>query len=201
MIIGLTGAIGSGKSTVAEMFSESGFCTVDCDGISHSLDAEPDYVSAVRAAFGDGVIKLTKQTPSVDRKTLALLVFSDEKALKKLQEISHPVILGIVYRRAESARALGLDTVIDAPLLFESGLDEFCDFTVGVIALPETRKQRVRERGGISDADIDARMKVQPNNDFYIKNCDFIIDNSGSLSELRAEFRRVLSAVGKGGEA
>lgn len=199
MIIGLTGAIGSGKSTVAEMFSSAGFCTVDCDGISHSLDAEPSYVKAVRAHFGDGVITLAHGTPRIDRKTLAKVVFSDEKARKALQDISYPVILGIVYERAESARSLGLDTVIDAPTLFESGLDEFCDFTVGVIARDDIRRKRVIERGGISAEDIDMRIKIQPDDAFYRERCDFIIENNGTREELVSGFKHILTAIGAGG--
>lgn len=197
MIIGLTGAIGSGKSTVSEMFSEAGFCTVDCDAISHSLDAEPSYVKAVREHFGDGVITVSGGTARVDRQTLARVVFSDENERKTLQNISYPIILGIVYSRAEASRALGLDTVIDAPMLFESELDRYCDVTIGVIADENVRRARAVARGGISEADIDARIKVQPENSFYIENCDYIIENNGTTCELKTELARLISMLGE----
>ena len=76
MVIGLTGAIGSGKSTVASLFSDAGFAIVDCDAISRGLDAEPKYTAAVRDAFGDGVVDMSGGTARIARKELAEIAFS-----------------------------------------------------------------------------------------------------------------------------
>ena len=198
MVIGLTGAIGSGKSTVASLFSDAGFAIVDCDAISRGLDAEPKY-TAVRDAFGDGVVDMSGGTARIARKELAEIVFSSAEAKKKIESIAHPIILEIVYERVDAAKRLKKDIVIDAPLLFESGLDDICDITVGVVTDEKLRFERAMKRGGITEDNLRRRMELQPKNEFYASRCDYIIENDGTADDLNVAFRRVLSAVGKGG--
>lgn len=199
MVIGLTGAIGSGKSTVSQLFSEAGFATVDCDAISRGLDAEPEYIDAVRKAFGDGVIDMTSGTARISRKELAEIAFSSLEDKKKIEKIAHPIILGIVYGRVDVAKKLKKDIVIDAPLLFESGLDKICDFTVGVITDERIRFERAMKRGGITEENLRRRIELQPKNEFYVSKCDYIIKNDGTEDDLRDAFGMLLSSVGKGG--
>lgn len=199
MVIGLTGAIGSGKSTVSRLFSEAGFAIVDCDAISRGLDTSRKYINAVREAFGDGVIDMTGGEAKIDRKALAEIVFSSPEAKKKLEDIAHPMILDTVYRRVDAAREQKKDVVIDAPLLFESGLDDICDFTVGVVTDEKLRFERAMKRGGITEDNLRRRIELQPKNEFYASRCDYIIENDGTADDLRVAFRKLLSSVGKGG--
>jgi dephospho-CoA kinase len=199
VVIGLTGAIGSGKSTVASLFSDAGFAVVDCDAISRGLDAEPKYTAAVRDAFGDGVVDMSGGTARIARKELAEIVFSSAEAKKKIESIAHPIILEIVCERVDAAKRLKKDIVIDAPLLFESGLDDICDITVGVVTDEKLRFERAMKRGGITEDNLRRRMELQPKNEFYASRCDYIIENDGTADDLKVAFRRVLSAVGKGG--
>ena len=91
LIIGLTGAIGAGKSTVSAIFSDMGFSVIDCDAISHGLDVQPEYINAVRKEFGDGVIDISCGTARVSRKELAEIAFSSAEAKKRLEAIAHPI--------------------------------------------------------------------------------------------------------------
>ena len=199
MVIGLTGAIGSGKSTVSRLFSEAGFAIVDCDAISRGLDKSRKYINAVREAFGDGVIDMTGGEAKIDRKALAEIVFSSPEAKKKLEDIAHPMILDTVYRRVDAAREQKKDVVIDAPLLFEAGLDKICDVTVGVVADEKIRFERAMKRGGITEENLSRRIMLQPENEFYASKCNYIIENNGTADDLRVAFRKLLSSVGKGG--
>ena len=199
MVIGLTGAIGSGKSTVSRLFSEAGFAIVDCDAISRGLDKSRKYKNAVREAFGDCVIDMTGGEAKIDRKALAEIVFSSPEAKKKLEDIAHPMILDTVYRRVDAAREQKKDVVIDAPLLFEAGLDKICDVTVGVVADEKIRFERAMKRGGITEENLSRRIMLQPKNEFYASKCNYIIENNGTADDLRVAFRKLLSSVGKGG--
>lgn len=199
MVIGLTGAIGSGKSTVSRLFSEAGFAIVDCDAISRGLDKSRKYINAVREAFGDGVIDMTGGEAKIDRKALAEIVFLSPEAKKKLEDIAHPMILDTVYRTVDAAREQKKDVVIDAPLLFEAGLDKICDVTVGVVADEKIRFERAMKRGGITEENLSRRIMLQPKNEFYASKCNYIIENNGTADDLRVAFRKLLSSVGKGG--
>lgn len=169
MVIGLTGAIGSGKSTVASLFSDAGFAIVDCDAISRGLDAEPKYTAAVRDAFGDGVVDMSGGTARIARKELAEIVFSSAEAKKKIESIAHPIILEIVYERVDAAKRLKKDIVIDAPLLFESGLDDICDITVGVVTDEKLRFERAMKRGGITEDNLRSAWSFSRKTNFMLQ--------------------------------
>ena len=144
-------------------------------------------------------VDMSGGTARIARKELAEIVFSSAEAKKKIESIAHPIILEIVYERVDAAKRLKKDIVIDAPLLFESGLDDICDITVGVVTDEKLRFERAMKRGGITEDNLRRRMELQPKNEFYASRCDYIIENDGTADDLKVAFRRVLSAVGKGG--
>lgn len=191
MKIGLTGSSGSGKSTVAAMFLLRGCHIVDCDRISRSIDALPEYKAAVREKFGDGVFD---DGGSIDRRALGKLVFENAGLLSELTAISHPIIISCVME--EIKKHGDENVVIDAPLLFESGLDKICDVTVGVIAEHGVRAHRVSRRDGISEEDAARRVSLQKSDDFYRNNCIFIIENDGTPEELRMCFDALAAKIG-----
>lgn len=193
MVIGLTGAIGAGKSTVAQYFALAGYCVADCDAISRGINGDADYVAAVKKTFGSDAVVCSGKTEYVDREALARIVFADGEARKKLESISHPVILSKVRSEIIAAASQGKDTVVDAPLLFESGFDSECDVTIGVVASENVRVSRAVLRGGISRESIISRIAVQPKEEFYREKCDIIIENDGSEEELKAKFRQMIA--------
>ncbi|MBQ9511349.1 MAG: dephospho-CoA kinase [Clostridia bacterium] len=188
MIVGLTGAIGSGKSTVAGFFREHGFECIDCDAISHEINDKADYVAEIRDAFGEEYVK----AGAVDRAALARKVFYDAESLRTLTRISHRYILRITLERLERFTEEGKDVLIDAPLLFESELNKKCDITVSVTASKEDRLNRALTRGGIEKENIVARMNNQPPNEFYSQRSDFTIKNDGNVEKLRTETEELI---------
>ncbi|MBQ0125471.1 MAG: dephospho-CoA kinase [Clostridiales bacterium] len=193
MKVGLTGSSGSGKSTVAAMFANAGFYIIDCDKISKSIDTDEKYVSLLRQNFGDAAFD---KSGNVDRRALGNIVFGDAEKLKLLSSISHPIITKIIEKKLDEHV---LDNVIiDAPLLFESGADGFCDVTVGVVADEQTRAARVAKRDFLDDSSAKIRVSSQQNADFYKNNCTYVIENNGSVTDLEKSFEALLGKLMSG---
>jgi len=192
MIIGLTGSSGSGKSTVAEMLKALGFFVVDCDAISKSIDGVEKYKVLVEKNFGREVFN----GESISREKLGKLVFSDKDKLRTLTKISHPIIIELVISKIKENP--GRDIIIDAPLLFESGLDSMCDTTIGIIADETLRSKRVMIRDGISEDYAYARISSQQSPGFYKTNCAFIIENNGDIGSLENTLRNIIENIKSG---
>ena len=177
-VIGLTGGIASGKSTVSLMLKARGCYICDADAISRTLlmpggaayektkEAFPQYVGK------DGLF---------DRKALGSYVFSNEEELKKLNSITHPIIGRLIREDIDGRDGI---IIIDAPLLIEVGLDKLCDKVWLVVADRETRIKRAASRSGLSQEQTAARIDNQMTDDEKLKYADVVIDNSGSIEEL-----------------
>lgn len=181
MRVGLTGGVGSGKSTVAALLSEHGAVVIDADAIAREV-VEPGTpgFDAVVAEFGHGVVKDGR----LDRPALAKLVFDDDDARARLNAIVHPLV-GV--RTSELMEQTPPDTVVvyDVPLLVESGLADGFDKVVVVLASEGVRLRRLGERG-MPEADARARMGKQASDDERRAVADEIIPNDGTRDELRA---------------
>ena len=181
--VGLTGGIGSGKSTVARLLAEHGAIVIDADAIAREI-VEPGQPALAEIAdrFGSGILDASG---ALDRGALAAIVFHDTAALADLNAITHP---RIAERTAELIAAAPEDAVVvyDMPLLVENGLAEGWDAVVVVIADRQVRIERLRERG-LDDDDIEARMSRQASDEERRAVADIIIDNSGSMEELRSQ--------------
>lgn len=193
-IIGLTGGSGTGKGTVAARMRELGAGWVDADAVYRDLcAANREMLAALNAAFGG----VTDETGALDRPKLAKIVFSDPEKLAKLNEITIP------YIRAASLDAMQAQAdcpvvLYDAPTLFEGGVDDLCEKTIGVIADTETRVQRVMARDGISEEAARARILAQPDDGFYLARCDYILENNGDLAALWRETDALYTILSKG---
>ncbi|MBC5805342.1 MAG: dephospho-CoA kinase [Candidatus Eremiobacter antarcticus] len=182
MIVGLTGGIGSGKSTVAAMLAERGACVVDTDAVAREVVAPPSPVlESIRAAFGDGIMAADG---TLDRAALARLVFSDEKKLAQLNRLTHPAIL---KRALATIAMLPKDAlvIVVVPLLYESNFERNCHSVIAVTASEDTRRRRLHERDGLTDSDIQARMRAQLDASEYERRGAFILPNDGDREELR----------------
>ena len=193
-IIGLTGGSGTGKGTVAARMRELGAGWVDADAVYRDLcAANREMLAALNAAIGG----VTDETGALDRPKLAKIVFSDPEKLAKLNEITIP------YIRAASLDAMQAQSscpivLYDAPTLFEGGVDDLCEKTIGVLADTETRVQRVMARDGISEEAARARILAQPDDGFYRARCDYIIENNGDLAALWRETDALYTILSKG---
>src|ERR1700694_2381110 len=184
-IIGLTGGIGSGKSTVSAMLRELGATVVDADeGARAGVEPGQPALEEIRERFGETVFAADG---SLDREHLADIVFSDERAREDLNGITHPRVRAWMAERMQAAAVAGAPAVVlDIPLLFESGLTVGLDEIVVVWAPVEAQFARAVARGGRGE-DIRARIKAQMPLDQKRAQATVVIDNSGSEPETRAQ--------------
>ncbi|HRY10018.1 MAG: dephospho-CoA kinase [Actinobacteria bacterium] len=183
--VGLTGGIGSGKSTVAQLFSELGAYVVDADRVAREVVAPgSDGLRALVAEFGPGICA---PDGSLDRAAMAEVVFADESARARLNAITHP---RIAARTAELMAALPDDAVVihDVPLLAELGLQGAYDLVVVVDAPDDVRITRLIDRG-LSESDARARIAAQAGREQRLAIADVVIDNSGDLVSLTQQVR------------
>ena len=182
-VVGLTGGIGSGKSTVADLFVARGAALVDTDAIAHELAAPGGgALPAIRARFGDGVLRADG---GLDRAAMRRLVFSDPGARQALEAILHPLI------RAESeppcAAASAPYVILAVPLLVESGgYRERCDRILVVDCEPAVQVARVMARSGLPEAEVRAIIAAQAGRAQRLAAADDVIDNGGSPQALSA---------------
>lgn len=182
-LIGLTGGIGTGKSTVSEYLAERGYPIIDADKIAREIvEVGQPALKEIEKKFGKDIIN---HDGSLNRKALATIVFSDNSKRKVLEDITMPQICKIISERVDLLKKQAVKIAfLDAPLLFEAGLDSIVDFIFCVDADLETRINRVCERDGSTRDDVVARIHSQMSNDDKMKASDEIIDNSKGLSEL-----------------
>ncbi|GDX31553.1 dephospho-CoA kinase [Actinomycetes bacterium] len=180
--IGLTGGIGSGKSTVASLLQERGAIVIDADSIAREL-VEPGEpaLEALVTEFGPRILT---DSGTLSRGELAKLAFSDPEATKRLNAIMHPLIRAESARRLEVAAAAVV--VYDMPLLVETKQQDLVD-TVVVVDIPESLQvERSVTMRGLDREDVERRMQMQASREERLALADYVIDNSGSLGELKA---------------
>lgn len=185
LLIGLTGNIGTGKSTVARMLAKQGAHTIDADKVAHEVmrPGTPVHRQIVEA-FGPDIL-----TPGgeIDRKRLGAQVFADAAALKELEALVHPATLQAIQRRV---RATSADVVvIEAIKLVEVGLADVCDSVWVTTCRSEQQVHRIMVGRGLSRAEAEQRVRAQPPQEDKIARADVVIDTSGTLSQTREQAR------------
>lgn len=179
-IVGLTGQSGAGKTSVCKAFENSGFYIINADLVSKNVTSNnKDCINELREAFGKEYIENGK----LNRRKLGSLVFADIEKLNKLMSITFPYI---IYEINSIIDKLGSDkiVVIDAPTLFESGLNNNCDKIVSVISDEAIRLKRIIKRDNISETEAKKRFSSQFTESFFRNNSDFLIENNSSEKEL-----------------
>jgi len=182
--IGVTGAMGCGKTTVSAFFGKMGAEVLNADRIAKDFLKKPEVKRKIRALFGRGVFLGAAVNPG----RLARVVFADKRMMRRLTSIIHPMVIGHIASRI--ARKKSGIAVVDAPLLIESGLNRRMDYLVVVRAKPSSRMKRCL-RGRYRAEEVTRRMKMQMTESQKLKRADFVIVNDGTVSEARAEAVRV----------
>jgi len=186
--VGLTGGIGSGKSTVSALLVSYGAVLIDADRIAREV-VEPgtDGLAAVVAEFGEDILAADG---TLDRPELGRIVFADESRLKALNAIVHPLVRD---RSAELEAAVGPDSVVvqDVPLLAENRLAPLYDLVVVVDTAPETQLDRLVRQRGMPEDDARARMAAQATRDERLAVADLVIDNDGPPEALEPQVKKV----------
>lgn len=176
MIIGITGGTGCGKTTLLELIGQLGGKVLDCDAIYHQmLQTDENLLWALKNAFPEAF-----EEGKLNRKKLGKLVFADEKALTRLNEITHSAVKEKVLQLLKNENGL---VGIDAIGLFEGGLAELCDVTVAVIAPEKLRLQRLIARENITEEYALSRIRAQKNNEYFTNLCDHFLVNDGTKEE------------------
>lgn len=184
-IIGLTGMSGAGKSTVREVFAASGFFIIDCDSLARKIADDRDFLDELQSRFPE---RLLNDDNTLNRAVTAKIIFTDGIKRKLYNQIIFPYIIYSVIR---SARRSNGDIVLDAPTLFESGLDMICTELVGVIADIGLCADRITRRDNITREQAYERLSAQRGADFFKARCGYIIENNGALSELETHAEKI----------
>ncbi|MBU8684661.1 dephospho-CoA kinase [Bacillus haynesii] len=191
LVIGLTGGIASGKSTVAQMFQQCGITVVDADVIAKEAVEQgmPAYQKIVET-FGQGVLL---ETGDIDRRKLGEIVFANEEKRLQLNAIVHPEVRKMMIKqRDEAIRAGERFVVLDIPLLYESGLEHLTDKVIVVWVPKELQLERLMKRNRFNEDEALNRIHAQHSLDEKKKRADAVIDNSGSLKDTEAQLHQLL---------
>jgi dephospho-CoA kinase len=191
-VLGLTGSIGMGKSTTAKLFAEAGVPVYDADATVHQV-YEGEAVGPIEAAFPG-----TTANGKVDRAKLSAKVVHDSAAMKRLEEIVHPMLRAYHQKFLDDAETSGAPVaVVDVPLLFETGGDKRVDAVVVVTTSPEVQRERILARGTMSQEALDAILARQMPDVEKRKRADFLVDTSHGLDPVRQRIRDILDQAAK----
>jgi len=192
ILLGLTGSIGMGKSTVAQFFRDEGVPVYDADAAVHALYAEGGAaVGPVGAAFPTAIVE-----GAVDRERLSKLVLNDADALKRLESIVHPLVAAAQMQFLDDARRANAPVVVlDIPLLFEKGGEKRVDVVAVVSAPADVQRARVLGRPGMTVEKFEAILAKQTRDAEKRARADFVIETAGSFDDTRAQVRAALKAL------
>jgi dephospho-CoA kinase len=193
-VVGLTGGIAAGKSTVAQRFAERGVPVVDADAIAREV-VEPGEpaLEAIRRGFGDSVLLPGGR---LDRAAMGSLVFSDAAARARLESIVHPAMMARVAARLVALQRAGTAWALyEAALIVERGLAPGMAALIVVVSEPETQVSRLMARNGLDEAQARQRLAAQTSNAERLAAADYVIENDGSLDELLRQADAVFDAL------
>lgn len=187
LIIGLTGPTGAGKSTASKVAENLGFKIIDCDKVARiATQKDSKGLKALVKTFGKGILF---DDNTLNRKKLADLAFSSKENTELLNSTLLPIIVELIKKEIKGDKVL-----LDAPTLFESGLDSICDYTVAVLADETLRKMRIINRDILTEAEALTRMNAGKPDEFYLSRAENIIYNNGDTLDKEAEnlFKKLL---------
>ncbi|OIP40986.1 dephospho-CoA kinase [Candidatus Desantisbacteria bacterium CG2_30_40_21] len=187
MIIGLTGSIGTGKTTTANIFKELGAVIIDADEIAKGI-VKPQSLAwqEIINTFGNIVCN---SDLTINRQYLGELIFNDTASRERLNQITHPLILEEINKQIQEQNNKII--IIDAPLLIEAGVHWIVDKIIVVITTRDTQIKRLKLRNFLSDLQIEARRDSQLPLEIKIERADYIVDNNGNILETTKQIKRI----------
>ncbi|HOL04903.1 MAG TPA: dephospho-CoA kinase [Syntrophorhabdaceae bacterium] len=191
ILIGITGIIGSGKTTVSRLLKGKGFNIVDLDRLAkEALDIE-EVKEEIKKAFGEGIFIDGRISPE----RLKDIVFVDRERLKQLEDIVHPRVIQGIYRQAEALKSKGeRSLIVDGPLIFEKGLNKNLDRIIVVSADQGLIRERLKIRG-MDEEDIDRRTSCQIPLKEKEKQADYVLYNNGTEKDLKAQIDILIKRI------
>lgn len=198
LVVGLTGGIASGKSTVSALLKDRGYTVLDADSFAKDV-AKPQTAGwqEIRESFGE---EYFHPDGSLDRSRLAATIFSDAAARQRLNQIIHPKVMELIERGIQEARERGESlVVVDVPLLFEVGWDKQMDKVVVVYVKPEVQLARLLERDNLTLKEAQNRIAAQLPLSLKARQADYVIDNSGPLEATYSQVDIIMGKLLRGG--
>ncbi len=196
-LIGLTGGIASGKTTVRKMFERMGAYTLDADELSHKALHQEDVYQKLLKHFGNVILN---ESGEIDRKKLGQIVINNRQELRFLESVVHPKVAEMREAFIENVRKKDRDAVIvyDVPLLYEKKMENMFDVVIVVYIDRETQIKRIMERDEISEEEAEKRLKLQMDIEEKKKRAQIVIDNRGTKDDTFKQVKNIWSKI-KGG--
>ena len=194
IVLGLTGQTGAGKSTLCRYLQQKGCTVIDADQVARNV-VEKGSACIADIVLEFGVEYLTMDG-NLNRRKLGESVFTDKAKLKKLNDIMFPYIINNIKEKiAEAKEASEGIIILDAPTLFESGCDKFCDKVISVIASQDVRCHRIIERDGLSEEEAMHRITAQHSDSFYTERSWMVLQNNSDVDDLKQQADHMLSEL------
>jgi dephospho-CoA kinase len=193
-VLGLTGGIGSGKSTVSQYLAKLGAVIIDADKVGHEVyrPNTETWLELVKT-FGNRILA---EDNTIDRKKLGAIVFCNPEELERLNTIIHPQITNIIKKRIDDYRRKGISVIVlDAPVLFEANAKSLVDEVWVVVADKATVIKRAVARTGLPEEQVRSRIRSQMSNEERIKRAQVVIHNDGTVEELREKVKELWERV------
>ena len=185
-IIGVTGSSGAGKDTLCESLENKYEAEiVDADKIAKELSKKGTmYFNSIVESFGSGIVD---RQGKLNRKKLASIIYEDDKKREELNKLTFIYVVDEIKKRINKIKKKII--VVNAPLLFESNLDQVCDFVIAVIAEKNIQIERIMKRDNIKESEAEKRLNMQNTNDYYIENSDYVIHNKGDIKDIEKQIK------------
>mgnify|MGYP001852209016 CR=1 FL=1 len=191
MIIGITGNSGTGKSEISKILAKKiDAKVIDADEVVKELSENGnEYYAKIVELFGISIVENNK----LKKQQIAKIIYNDEEKRKELNKLTYKYVVDEIKKRANNTKYKNI--IIDAPLLFESGLDKICNFTIGVIADINKKIRRICRRDNIEPETARERLNIQKEDEFYIQQSDYIIENNEKIDAINWE--EICTKIGK----
>ena len=189
MIIGITGSSGAGKSTICEILQkEYNVKIINADKIAKKLSCKgTSYINEIIEKFGKDIVD---EKGELKRKKLAQIIYNNSDKRKELNNCTFKYIKKEIEEEIKKIEKNEI-IIIDAPLLFECGLDKLCDKVIGVISKRDLQIERIIARDNIDYNQAESRLNAQEDNEFYINKCDAIIENNNDIEDIEKKIRKI----------
>ena len=188
IVIGLTGPTGSGKSSLSKTAEKFGFKVIDCDKTAREATKKgTEGLKTLVLAFGEDILL---PDGNLNRKALAALAFKDKESTDRLNKTILPFIADIVIKQSHNQ-----DTLLDAPTLFESGINKICNKTVAVLADRDIRLKRIIERDNLTLKEAETRINAGKDEKFFKENADYVLYNNGDKNAFLERFSDILKEI------
>ena len=192
VIIGLTGQSGAGKTTICDKLRDEGFGIINCDEVARECTADgSDCNKELSSLFPD----CFDDKFAINRRAISKIIFSDTQKLKEFDDIVYPYINRLIDKCIEELSENYDYIVLDAPTLFEASKNKKCDTIIGVIAKKSIRLKRITARDNISEELALKRFSSQYDSDFFRENCEYIIENNGTVKQANQQTVKVIELI------